>query len=122
MECVREGAALGLTASEISDIYGIRRGTVTQYLWSLQHPDKSKRWRDNVKVADTARRHRIRKPQEPRRFWPPDRVQRLKQLWAFGLSASEIAGRLGGLSRNAVLGKIYRLHEIGEVPSHASRC
>lgn len=42
--------------------------------------------------------------------WTPERVELLKQMWADGLSASVIAGRLGaGVSRNAVIGKVHRL-------------
>jgi GcrA cell cycle regulator len=45
--------------------------------------------------------------------WTSPRVERLKALWAEGLSASEIAERLSGVTRNAVLGKLYRLHLLG---------
>lgn len=41
--------------------------------------------------------------------WSNERVQSLKELWAAGLSASEIARELGGVSRNAVLSKLFRL-------------
>jgi len=41
--------------------------------------------------------------------WTDDRVEILKKLWAEGLSASQIAGRLGGVTRNAVIGKVHRL-------------
>lgn len=41
--------------------------------------------------------------------WTDDRVDLLKKLWAEGLSASQIAGRLGGVTRNAVIGKVHRL-------------
>ncbi len=41
--------------------------------------------------------------------WTDDRVDLLKKLWAKGLSASQIAGRLGGVTRNAVIGKVHRL-------------
>ncbi|MGF1650207.1 MAG: GcrA family cell cycle regulator [Hyphomicrobiaceae bacterium] len=41
--------------------------------------------------------------------WTDDRVETLKKLWSEGLSASQIAGRLGGVSRNAVIGKVHRL-------------
>jgi GcrA cell cycle regulator len=37
------------------------------------------------------------------------RVERLKMLWADGLSASEIATLLGEVTRNAVIGKVHRL-------------
>lgn len=41
--------------------------------------------------------------------WTADREALLKILWAQGLSASEIAKRLGGVSRNAVIGKRIRM-------------
>jgi GcrA cell cycle regulator len=41
--------------------------------------------------------------------WTIDRVEQLKKLWADGLSASEIAAELGGISRNSVIGKVHRL-------------
>ena len=41
--------------------------------------------------------------------WTDERVEQLKKLWAEGQSASQIAGRLGGVSRNAVIGKVHRL-------------
>ena len=38
--------------------------------------------------------------------WTKERIERLKELWTEGLSASQIAAELGGgLTRNAVLGK-----------------
>lgn len=54
--------------------------------------------------------------------WTEDRVETLKKLWAEGLSASQIANRLGGVTRNAVIGKVHRLGLSGRVtPSRASR-
>ncbi|MFM1814508.1 MAG: hypothetical protein RLZ98_1203 [Pseudomonadota bacterium] len=41
--------------------------------------------------------------------WTDERVELLKKLWSDGLSASQIAGRLGGVTRNAVIGKVHRL-------------
>ena len=41
--------------------------------------------------------------------WTDERVQLLKVLWTQGLSASQIATRLGSVSRNAVIGKAHRL-------------
>ena len=41
--------------------------------------------------------------------WTDERVELLKKLWAEGLSASQIATQLGGVSRNAVIGKVHRL-------------
>ncbi|MGS1095178.1 GcrA family cell cycle regulator [Aquamicrobium terrae] len=41
--------------------------------------------------------------------WTDERVELLRKLWAEGLSASQIAAQLGGVSRNAVIGKVHRL-------------
>lgn len=41
--------------------------------------------------------------------WTEERVERLTQLWQEGRSASHIAAELGGVSRNAVIGKVHRL-------------
>jgi GcrA cell cycle regulator len=41
--------------------------------------------------------------------WTDDRVAILKKLWTEGLSASQIAKQLGGVTRNAVIGKVHRL-------------
>jgi len=40
--------------------------------------------------------------------WDDDRVELLKKFWREGLSASHIASRIGGVSRNAVIGKVHR--------------
>jgi len=41
--------------------------------------------------------------------WTDERVELLRKLWTEGLSASQIATRLGAVSRNAVIGKAHRL-------------
>lgn len=41
--------------------------------------------------------------------WSDERTALLTRLWAGGYSASQIAAEIGGLSRNAVIGKIHRL-------------
>lgn len=41
--------------------------------------------------------------------WTPERTERLVSLWKEGYSAAQIAGKIGGVSREAVLGKIWRL-------------
>jgi len=41
--------------------------------------------------------------------WTPERVALLRGLWSAGKAATAIAARLGGMSRSAVLGKVYRL-------------
>ncbi|WP_223565221.1 GcrA family cell cycle regulator [Agrobacterium tumefaciens] len=42
--------------------------------------------------------------------WTNERVAKLKRLWSEGLSASQIAAQLGGVSRNAVIGKVHKLN------------
>ena len=41
--------------------------------------------------------------------WTEERIERLKSMWHEGATASEIADKLGGVSRNAVIGKAHRL-------------
>jgi GcrA cell cycle regulator len=41
--------------------------------------------------------------------WTDERIERLKKMWAQGATASQIADELGGVSRNAVIGKAHRL-------------
>ena len=41
--------------------------------------------------------------------WTEERVERLKKLWAAGESSGRIAEKLGGVTRNAVIGKLTRL-------------
>ncbi len=41
--------------------------------------------------------------------WTDERITLLQQLWSDGLSASQIATQLGGVTRNAVIGKVHRL-------------
>ncbi|MBN8551654.1 MAG: GcrA family cell cycle regulator [Caulobacterales bacterium] len=54
--------------------------------------------------------------------WTDERVADLKKLWLDGLSASQIAKQLGGVTRNAVIGKVHRLGLSGRAaPSQPSR-
>ena len=41
--------------------------------------------------------------------WTDERIDQLRALWDKGLTASQIAEKLGGVSRNAVIGKAHRL-------------
>jgi len=41
--------------------------------------------------------------------WSEERTATLKKLWLEGLSASQVARQLGGVSRSAVIGKVHRL-------------
>ncbi|GGE92902.1 GcrA cell cycle regulator [Stappia taiwanensis] len=55
--------------------------------------------------------------------WTSERVDLLKKLWSDGLSASQIAAELGGVTRNAVIGKVHRLGLSGraKAPSSAQK-
>jgi len=53
--------------------------------------------------------------------WTEERVELLKKLWADGLSASQIAGRLGEVTRNAVIGKVHRLGLAGRATTSRIR-
>lgn len=52
--------------------------------------------------------------------WTEQKIQMLKDMWGNGYSASEIAKRLGGLTRNAVIGKAHRL-KLSSRPSPIKR-
>ena len=52
--------------------------------------------------------------------WTDERVETLKKLWTDGLSASQIAAELGGITRNAVIGKVHRLGLSGRAKSPSS--
>ncbi len=54
--------------------------------------------------------------------WTDDRIATLKKLWLDDLSASQIAKQLGGVTRNAVIGKVHRLGLSGRAaPSQPAR-
>ncbi len=54
--------------------------------------------------------------------WTDERVATLKKLWLDGLSCSQIAKQLGGVTRNAVIGKVHRLGLSGRAaPSQPAR-
>ena len=54
--------------------------------------------------------------------WTDERVELLRKLWLEGLSASQIAKQLGGVTRNAVIGKVHRLGLSGRAtPSQPAR-
>jgi GcrA cell cycle regulator len=52
--------------------------------------------------------------------WSDERVELLRRLWSEGLSASQIAAELGGITRNAVIGKVHRLGLSGRAKSPSS--
>ncbi|MDJ0825229.1 MAG: GcrA family cell cycle regulator [Rhodobacter sp.] len=52
--------------------------------------------------------------------WTDERVELLKKMWGEGQSASQIAKELGGVTRNAVIGKVHRLglsNRVGGAPT-----
>ena len=51
--------------------------------------------------------------------WTDERVELLARLWSEGLSASQIAAQLGGVTRNAVIGKVHRLGLSGRAKPNA---
>lgn len=57
---------------------------------------------------------------DPEMNWTDERVELLKKLWADGLSASQIASQLGGVTRNAVIGKVHRLNLSGRAKPASS--
>lgn len=60
-------------------------------------------------------------PSSPAAGWSDVRVTTLSKLWQDGLSASQIAKQLGGVTRNAVIGKVHRLGLSGRAAPSAPR-
>tara|TARA_B100000767_G_scaffold244940_1_gene243521 strand:+ start:2277 stop:2774 length:498 start_codon:yes stop_codon:yes gene_type:complete len=52
--------------------------------------------------------------------WTEDKVTKLKELWGKGNTASQIAEIIGGISRNAVIGKAHRLNLSYQIKSKSS--
>ena len=52
--------------------------------------------------------------------WTTEKVEKLKELWGKGNTASEIAQILGGVTRNAVIGKAHRLNLSGKIQTKKS--
>ncbi|KAA9009707.1 sigma-70 family RNA polymerase sigma factor [Histidinibacterium aquaticum] len=120
------GRASDMTLEEIGQIYGVTRERIRQIeakgLEKLCNPSRKRRLEEFLGY-DSSRRSKAspsttRKKQssvEPRKkrqslmSWSESRVDRLRELWAAGMSASEIVQELGGTSRNAVIGKLNRL-------------
>ena len=51
--------------------------------------------------------------------WTEEKVDKLKELWGKGNTASQIAQIIGGLSRNAVIGKAHRLNLSGKIKTRS---
>jgi GcrA cell cycle regulator len=52
--------------------------------------------------------------------WDENKVEKLKELWGKGKTASQIAEIIGGISRNAVIGKAHRLNLSAKIKSSRS--
>jgi GcrA cell cycle regulator len=52
--------------------------------------------------------------------WTEEKVEKLKELWSKGHTASQIAETLGDTTRNAVIGKAHRLNLEARAPSKQS--
>ena len=52
--------------------------------------------------------------------WTDEKVAKLKELWGKGNTASQIAEIIGGMSRNAVIGKAHRLNLSAKVKTRAA--
>lgn len=115
-----------MTLEEIGQIYGVTRERIRQIeakaLEKLSHPGRMRRFKELLgldgarkpkNASSTEREQPV--PAEPNDnshimvAWSENRVDRLRELWAAGMSASAIARELGGTSRNAVIGKLSRL-------------
>ena len=54
--------------------------------------------------------------------WTDEKVAKLKELWGKGNTASQIAEILGGVSRNAVIGKAHRLNLSAKIIAKKFKC
>ena len=52
--------------------------------------------------------------------WTDEKVNKLKDLWGKGQTASQIAGIIGGVSRNAVIGKAHRLNLSAKIKTRST--
>ena len=52
--------------------------------------------------------------------WTEEKVNKLKDLWGKGKTASQIAEIIGGVSRNAVIGKAHRLNLSAKIKTRSS--
>ena len=52
--------------------------------------------------------------------WTDEKVQKLKELWGKGKTASQIAEIIGGISRNAVIGKAHRLNLSAKIKTRSA--
>jgi len=52
--------------------------------------------------------------------WTEEKVQKLRELWGKGNTASQIAEIIGGISRNAVIGKAHRLNLSAKIKTRSA--
>ena len=52
--------------------------------------------------------------------WNEEKVNKLKELWGKGNTASQIAEIIGGITRNAVIGKAHRLNLSAKIKTRAA--
>ncbi len=52
--------------------------------------------------------------------WTEEKVKKLRELWGSGKTASQIAEIIGGLSRNAIIGKAHRLNLSAKIKTRSS--
>lgn len=115
-----------MTLEEIGQIYGVTRERIRQIeakgLDRLSLPGRKRRLQEllgyhssrgpkvsSVQHTETDGPSKIDNNNGRLMSWTSYRVARLEELWAAGMSASEIAEELGGTGRNAVIGKLNRL-------------
>lgn len=89
------------TSDEVNKVEGLLSGGMTR----KQAAEATGRTHDSI--IGMARRMGWSSPVVGA-VWTPARIERMKQLWADGKSASQIAAELGGITRNAVIGKLNR--------------
>ena len=111
-------------------------GHITKRFWTPQRDEKLKQmWLDEIRAKDIGKHfgksiHSIcarasalgleRRDHHKKSSWTDERVKILKQLWSEGWSSSQIADELGGVTRNAVVGKISRLR-LADIRSEHSK-
>ena len=52
--------------------------------------------------------------------WTNEKVEKLKELWSKGFTASQIAEKLGDTTRNAVIGKAHRLNLSAKIKTRSA--